>query len=100
MISLREGILFTCLRKAAQAAASSHRLCCARTELALRDRFDRAIEAGELPLTVSAPDLARFYSVIIQGIALQAQHGGTQEQLFGVVDMVMESWPVRSRKRR
>jgi hypothetical protein len=62
--------------------------------------IDRAIEAGELPLTVSAPDLARFYSVVIQGIALQAQHGGTQEQLFGVVDMVMESWPVRSRKRR
>jgi hypothetical protein len=30
-----------------------------------------------LPLTVSAPDLARFYSVVIQGIALQAQHGGT-----------------------
>ena len=72
----------------------------AAIELALRDRFDRAIEAGELPLTVSAPDLARFYSVVIQGIALQAQHGGTQEQLFGVVDMVMESWPVRSRKRR
>ncbi len=72
----------------------------AAIELALRDRFDRAIEAGELPLTVSAPDLARFYSVVIQGIALQAQHGGTQEQLFGVVDMAMESWPVRSRKRR
>ena len=72
----------------------------AAIELALRDRFDRAIEAGELPLTVSAPDLARFYSVIIQGIALQAQHGGTQEQLFGVVDMVIEGWPVRSRKRR
>ena len=72
----------------------------AAIELALRDRFDRAIEAGELPLTVSAPNLARFYSVVIQGIALQAQHGGTQEQLFGVVDMAMESWPVRSRKRR
>ncbi len=72
----------------------------AAIELALRDRFDRAIEAGELPVTVSAPDLARFYSVVIQGIALQAQHGGTQEQLFGVVDMAMESWPVRSRKRR
>ena len=27
-------------------------------------------------------------------------NGGTQEQLFGVVDMAMESWPVRSRKRR
>jgi hypothetical protein len=71
----------------------------AAIELALRDRFDRAVEAGELPLTVSATDLARFYAVVIQGIALQAQHGGTQEQLFGVVDMAMESWPVRSRKR-
>ena len=29
----------------------------AAIELALRDRFDRAIEAGELPLTISAPDL-------------------------------------------
>ncbi len=55
--------------------------------------IDRAIEAGEWPLTVSAPDLARLYSVVIQGIAHQAQHGGTQEHLFGVVDMAMQSWP-------
>jgi AcrR family transcriptional regulator len=62
-------------------------------ERALRKRFDRAIEEGELPRDVSTEDLARFYSVLVQGIALQAQHGGTREQLLRVVETAMQGWP-------
>lgn len=62
-------------------------------EVALRKRFDRAVKEGELPSDVSTADLARFYSVMIQGIALQAQHGGTREELLRVVDVAMERWP-------
>lgn len=65
----------------------------AAIELALRDLFDRAIKGGELPHKVSSEGLARFYAVVIQGLALQAQHGGTREQLLSVVDMAMASWP-------
>jgi hypothetical protein len=62
-------------------------------EMALRRKFAYAIECGELPRDVSPEDLARFYAVVIQGIALQAQHGGTQEQLLRVVDVAMQQWP-------
>ena len=62
-------------------------------EVALRARFDRAIESRELLGHASPEKLARYYSVVMQGIALQAQHGGTQEQLLGVVDLAMISWP-------
>ncbi len=65
----------------------------AGVEVALRKRFDAAVEEGELPRDVSTADLARFYSVIIQGIALQAQHGGTRDDLLRVVDVAMMRWP-------
>ena len=44
----------------------------AAIELALRDLFDRAIKGGELPHKVSSEGLARFYAVVIQGLALQS----------------------------
>jgi AcrR family transcriptional regulator len=62
-------------------------------ERELRKRFDRALEEGELPREVSTEDLARFYSVLVQGIALQAQHGGTRKQLLRVVETAMQGWP-------
>lgn len=71
----------------------------AAIEIALRDRFDRAIETGELPRTVSTESLARFYAVVIQGLALQAQRGGTKQQLIGVVGVAMASYPVAVSKR-
>ncbi len=65
-------------------------------EQSLRSRFDRAIDEGELPSTVSTKDLARYFSVLIQGLALQAQHGGTTEELLKVVEVAMTSWPAKS----
>ncbi len=62
-------------------------------EAILQCQFERAIESEELPGDVSPEDLALFYTVVIQGIALQAQHGGTREQLLRVVDVAMEKWP-------
>jgi AcrR family transcriptional regulator len=65
----------------------------AEIERVLRRRFDRAIEEGDLPRDVSSGDLARFYLVVIQGLALQAQHGGTMQQLLRVVDVAIGQWP-------
>jgi len=45
-------------------------------EMAIRKRLDRAVEDGELSSDVSTAELAKFYTVVIQGLALQAQHGG------------------------
>jgi hypothetical protein len=37
-----------------------------------------------------------FYSVVVQGIALQAQHGETTEELLHVVGVAMDSWPAKT----
>jgi hypothetical protein len=68
-------------------------------EIILRRRFERAVEEGELPANSSPESLARFYSVMIQGIALQAQHGGSKDQLMQVVDVAMNHWPERARRK-
>jgi AcrR family transcriptional regulator len=68
-------------------------------ERALRKRFDRAIEEGELARDVSVHDLARTFVVLVQGIALQAQHGGTRDQLLRVVEMAMRCWPGKPSRR-
>ena len=61
-------------------------------EKALRQRFSRAIDDGELPRG-SAADLARFYAVIYQGLAFQAKAGAGRKELYRVVDMALEKWP-------
>jgi AcrR family transcriptional regulator len=62
-------------------------------EVAIMHRIERAIRDGELPAGTSAQKLAAYYAVIIQGVALHAQHGGTSDQLLQVVDVAMENWP-------
>lgn len=64
----------------------------AEVEKAIRQRIERAIEEGELPDAVSAKDFARYFAVLIQGFALQAQHGGTREELLRVVEIAMKKW--------
>lgn len=62
-------------------------------ERMLRDLFERSIGVGELASQVNAKELALFYSVVIQGMALQAQHGGTKEQLESVANVALAAWP-------
>jgi AcrR family transcriptional regulator len=71
----------------------------AEVEQAMHERFERAIEDGELPRGVSAADLAGYFAVLIQGFALQAQHGGKREDLLRVVDAAMASWPQNPKRR-
>jgi AcrR family transcriptional regulator len=72
----------------------------AEVEEALRERFELAIQEGELPADTSASDLAGFYAVMIQGFALQAQHGGKSEDLLRIVDLAMSKWPENASKHR
>jgi AcrR family transcriptional regulator len=64
------------------------------SERVFRERFNRAIEAGELPRG-SAADLARLCAVMIQGMALQAKAGSSRKELHRVVDLHLETWPPR-----
>jgi hypothetical protein len=68
-------------------------------EQAICCRLAQGIKDGELPRDTSAEDLARLYAVLIQGLALQAQHGGTREELLRAVDVAMESWPGKARSK-
>lgn len=67
-------------------------------ERALRTRLEQGVEAGELLASASPGDLARYYLVVIQGLALQAQHGATADELLGVVAAALESWPAKERR--
>jgi len=64
-------------------------------ELALKERFDFAQETGELDSHVSTKDLARYYSVVFQGLGLQAKGGGTRRELLRIVDLAIKSGPLR-----
>jgi len=68
-------------------------------EVLLRQRFELAVKDGELPSDTDAEDLARFYGVIIQGLALQAQHGGKRPELMRIVDLALERWPGKPSRR-
>lgn len=59
----------------------------------LQHRIEQGIKSKELPRSVSAEDLARYYSLFIQGFALQVQHGVTREQLMRAVDIAMTAFP-------
>jgi AcrR family transcriptional regulator len=67
--------------------------CRASVQVKLRERFDQAVIDGELPARTDTDALARFYSVTIQGLALDAQHGGTREQLLRAADVALAAWP-------
>jgi AcrR family transcriptional regulator len=67
--------------------------CRATVSRNLKDRFDQAVRDGELPPQADTDALGRFYSIVIQGLALDAQHGGTRQQLLGAVDVSLAAWP-------
>lgn len=67
--------------------------CRGFVQQALAERFDQAVRDGQLPPDADTAALARFYSVVIQGIALDAQHGGTRDQLHGAAASAIAAWP-------
>jgi AcrR family transcriptional regulator len=62
-------------------------------EAALTERFQRAIETGDLPKDTDAAGLARFIKAVIYGMAVQSSGGATRDQLHEVAEMALRSWP-------
>lgn len=62
-------------------------------EEAMRRRFDRALEEGDLPADSDPVVLARFISTVMQGMAVEAAAGARRDDLLRVVEMSMKSWP-------
>jgi AcrR family transcriptional regulator len=62
-------------------------------ERIIRDRLKRAQAEGDLPADASPADLARYLSIVIYGIAVQAAGGATRKQLRKVAEVALRHWP-------
>lgn len=59
----------------------------------LRDRFQRAVEEGDLPAEADPDLIARYVMTIANGIAVQAAGGAAGEDLQCVADAALRQWP-------
>jgi hypothetical protein len=86
-----------------EAADSIRRELAARrlaTELAIRERFERARSEGDLSADANPADLARFVSTLLRGIAVQAAGGTSRTELRRVARLALRAWPRRQRQAR
>jgi len=59
----------------------------------LRERFQRAVEDGDLPAGADPGLLARHLMTVANGIAVQAASGTARDELRLVADTVLQTWP-------
>jgi AcrR family transcriptional regulator len=59
----------------------------------LRERLKRAKKEGELPEDADPVALARYFSTVTQGMAVQAAGGASRKELERVADMALRAWP-------
>lgn len=62
----------------------------------IKQRFEKAKAEGELPETADPGDLSQFFYIVFQGMALQAQHGGTRDQLMRAARVAIDQWPKKT----
>ena len=60
---------------------------------AIRRRFQRAIDEGDLPANADATGLARFVATVMHGLAVQAASGASRKELVRVKEMFLRMWP-------
>jgi AcrR family transcriptional regulator len=59
----------------------------------LRERFERAVEDGDLPPDADPALLARYVTALAYGIAVQAASGVSRGELQDMVDSCLRTWP-------
>lgn len=90
-----------CLLVQGIAGAGEHAQCIrdelnarrATTQKAMRDRLKQAKDDGELPEDADPAALARYFSTVTQGMAIQAAAGASRKELERVADMALRAWP-------
>lgn len=63
------------------------------SELNIQNRFNTAITECDLPIDADAWLLTKYVTTIHKGLSIQAANGACKEELAGVVDIVLKSWP-------
>lgn len=90
-----------CLLVQGIAGAGDHAQCIrdeltarrAASQKAIRERLKRAQAEGELPADADPAALARYFSTVIQGMAIQAASGASRKELERVAETAMRAWP-------
>lgn len=59
----------------------------------LRERFQRALDEGDLPPGTNPGVLARYVMTVSNGIAVQAAAGASPDDLHQVADVALRNWP-------
>jgi AcrR family transcriptional regulator len=72
----------------------------AEKEAALRERFERARQEGDLPLAADPSALARYLCAMANGIFVQAASGASTAQLHEVAELALAAWPVAKPARK
>jgi hypothetical protein len=65
----------------------------ASSDRALIERFERAQEEGDLPAGVEPKALALYLTTMLQGLAVQAGSGVSEDRLTQLVDTALTMWP-------
>lgn len=94
------GCLITlgCLHTEASAAAEDLRARRRENLVQVRQRLDKAVQAGELPAGTDAVGLARFYLTVQEGMSIQARDGASRNDLLKVAATAMAAWPADTRR--
>jgi AcrR family transcriptional regulator len=66
----------------------------------LKARLDRGVKEGELARGTDTAALADFYSMVIQGMSLQARDGASSKTLVAAAETAMRAWPEFPRRRK
>ncbi|MFL6814591.1 MAG: TetR/AcrR family transcriptional regulator [Bradyrhizobium sp.] len=62
-------------------------------EAMLRERFERAISAGEMSPELNPADYARYIMTVMEGMSVQAAGGASRAELRKVADITLRTWP-------
>ena len=60
---------------------------------AFRERFERAVQDGDLPPGTDCATLGRYVATVLGGLAVQAASGATEKELRLVAALAMQAWP-------
>jgi hypothetical protein len=58
----------------------------------MRERLERAVDAGELPPAIDVEALAHYYNTVLEGLSIQARDGVSRETMHAIIDCAMAAW--------
>jgi len=63
------------------------------SEMRIKNRIERGIREGDVPADANAAVLATFFSIVIEGMSIQAKDGASAKKIQSAIEMAMRAWP-------